>query len=712
MNYNLCRFGTVDSAPVRRARPSLAGGPLFLAAVVGWSTPPAQLRAQEIRDTLTSDAVAQDTVFTLQGVTVNITRPVATSGGSSAVDIPLDSLHVAPAPTLEQVLRTVPLIQIRENSRGEAQPSLRGSDDRQIAVLVDGIPLTLGWDHRTDLSVIPLTAIQDIRLIRGLSSVLYGPNVLGGVISVNVARGSGRRDAPEPLMFTGGVDQTGATQLGGTGGGLLEGGAGQWLIRGGLGHRRRDGDPLSDRLTLESPDQEELLSSDGSLRLNSDMRHFDGFLSARYQGDGGGWLSMGASGYSAERGVPPEVNEDEPRLWRYPEQWRALAAVTGGTGQRTTAWGEGDVEASFGLDAQHNVIDEYATPAYSQIVGGETGDTRTLTARLLGEHTAGDRGQLRASLTYGDVHHDEVLKPEDLRSKYRQRLWSFGAEGDWGVGAAGTTRISAGAVVDGSDTPESGDKPPVGALWDWGARVGASSLVGDGSVLLHGSLSRRTRFPSLRELYSGALGRFLPNPELRPESLLGAELGVTLSGAIGEVQVVGFHHRIEDGIVRISVQTDEGSKRQRVNQDRIRATGLELLATGSLGGLEYSGDLTLQRVRLQEEDGSQARAEYQPDWAGKLALGGGLPWEFQWTAGARFIGQQFCTTTTESGSDTLDVSGALDLGLRRKFPLRGGGTLTNLDLLAAVDNVTDAAYYDQCGLPRPGRRLRLQFRLF
>jgi hypothetical protein len=30
----------------------------------------------------------------------------------------------------------------------------------------------------------------------------------------------------------------------------------------------------------------------------------------------------------------------------------------------------------------------------------------------------------------------------------------------------------------------------------------------------------------------------------------------------------------------------------------------------------------------------------------------------------------------------------------------------------AVDNLTDAASYDQCGLPRPGRMLRAQIRLF
>ena len=34
---------------------------------------------------------------------------------------------------MDQVLRAMPLIQIRQNSRGEMQPALRGSEDRQIA---------------------------------------------------------------------------------------------------------------------------------------------------------------------------------------------------------------------------------------------------------------------------------------------------------------------------------------------------------------------------------------------------------------------------------------------------------------------------------------------------------------------------------------------------------------------------------------------------
>ncbi|MCH8982177.1 site-2 protease family protein, partial [candidate division KSB1 bacterium] len=78
-----------------------------------------------------------------------------------------------------------------------------------IAVLVDGVPLTMGWDHRTDLSIIPLTAARSIHLLRGLSSLLYGPNVLAGVVSVDVARGVERLEAPPAATLSAALDDNG-----------------------------------------------------------------------------------------------------------------------------------------------------------------------------------------------------------------------------------------------------------------------------------------------------------------------------------------------------------------------------------------------------------------------------------------------------------------------------------------------------------------------
>ena len=374
------------------------------------------------------------------------------------------------------------------------------------------------------------------------------------------------------------------------------------------------------------PEERALLSRDGDLRLNSDFRHVDGFVSARYQGLSGAWGSMMASGFDVERGVPPETHEADPRLWRYPDQSRVVAAFSGGTGNRVTGWGEGDLEASLGIDVGSFRIEQFATPEYETVTETEEGDDRTLTLRVLGDHTISHRADVRAAFTYGDVSHSERLSGE-AQKDYRQRLWSLGTEAEWrgddlpGWESLGATRLSVGFAVDGADTPESADKPPLDRLWDWGARLGVSSLTANSTVLLHGGVSRRARFPSLRELYSDALGRFLANPELRPEILTGAEMGLTWDLPLFDLQIVAFHQVLSHGIVRIAVDTPDGPRRQRVNRDRIRSTGLELVATGALGFLEYAGDVTFQQAwQFAEGNDERTRPEYEPNLAARLSL--------------------------------------------------------------------------------------------
>src|SRR5215207_5309403 len=175
---------------------------------------PLALAAQARPDSTRADSTRRDsTARRIEPVVVVGTRSPAAVGGAGAVVVRLDSLHLAPAPSLEQALREMPFVLVRQNSRGEVELSVRGSDSRQAAVLLDGVPLTLGWDHRTDPSLVPLTGVRRLTLVRGLSSLLAGPNTLGGVIEVDLAGGSAGSDAspdasqrPEIALGTG-VDQ-------------------------------------------------------------------------------------------------------------------------------------------------------------------------------------------------------------------------------------------------------------------------------------------------------------------------------------------------------------------------------------------------------------------------------------------------------------------------------------------------------------------------
>ena len=666
---------------------------------------PASIQAQN-----PPDSIPADSVRLLGGLTVSVARPALTTGGSSSVVIDLDSLGSIPAPSMEQVLRSMPLIQIRTNSRGEMQPALRGSEDRQIAIMMDGVPLTIGWDHRTDMSIIPLTAARNVTLVRGLSSILYGPNTLGGVVEVDVARAERRVGSVDPLSVGFSLDETGGTNVSLTGGHLVDDIDDQWVFRGGAGFAERNGVPVSGAARSDPSIRSQFLAAD-ALRLNSDSRRVDGFFTARYRADDGIWSSLSASGYDVERGVPPEAHQDAPRLWRYPEQRRLLAALSAGTGQRMTGFGEGDVEASIGVDLGSTLIEQFDTEAYDLVAETEASDDRVVTARLLAEHTLGARGDVRASATYADVSHDEVLTPGDA-SSYRQRLWSVGLETEVRFGADGRSTVSLGGALDGADTPESGDKPPLDRISDYGARLGVSTLVADG-VLIHGGLSRRSRFPSLRELYSGALGRFEPNPSLRAESLFGSEIGFTATRGGGEVQVVGFHHRLTDGIVRRTVVgADSVGRFQRVNQDEVRSTGLELLVVRTLGAATFNGDLTLQDVKGLAADGSEVELEYEPTVLGKVGVQLPLPAEFQLGGDLRFTGEQRCENPEAGGLQPLDSSTSIDATLRRVFSFGRGGALRRMDVSASLRNLTDAAVFDQCGLPQPGRLAQIQFRIW
>lgn len=678
------------------------------------------------------EASAQDSVAVvhLEGVRVEVPRPTTTTGGTSAVEVSVDSAGVVAAPTMEDFLRRMPLIQIRANSRGEAQPALRGAEDRQIAVLLDGIPLTLGWDHRTDLSVIPLTAVRQMTLLRGLSSMLHGPNVLGGALEFNVARGASRQPAPPPVTGAVSVEPGGGTNATATGGALFERDYSTWVVRGGAAYRNRSGVAVPDEAFRDPSLRVEFLAPrQDAQRLNSDRRQLDGFVSGRYLHRGGAWLSSLVSASTTRRGVPPEAHVSDPRLWRYPRQSRLFATVSGGSGMRTTAWGEGDMEVSIGVDRSVAEIDEFATAAYHTPVNGETGETTTFTGRLLGDHIFPDATEVRSAFTLADVTHTESF-PSGDRFDYEQRLWSLGAEveaegarllgrGGNGLGDGGArtgnggVRVSLGASLDGANTPRSGDKPPLGTMWDWGLRAGATFAAHGGNVRYHAGISRRTRFPSLRELYSGALGRFEPNPGLRPERLIAGEAGVTFDIREAHLQVVGFHHHLYDGIVRSRLVTPDGTRFQRINRDDIRSTGIEMLAAGAWRRLTYGGDLTLQRVRIRDAGAPETdhRAEYEPTIAGNVNLTVEGPSRVAFTGFVHFRGTQFCENVETPALGQLNASATVDLEARRMFRWGSGSLLGRVEGTLGVSNLTDSSVLDQCGLPQPGRTFRAQINL-
>lgn len=68
--------------------------------------------------------------------------------------------------------------------RNESVVYVRGFDLRQVPVFIDGIPVYVPYDGYVDLGRFTTFDLAAIHVDKGFSSVLYGPNTMGGAINL------------------------------------------------------------------------------------------------------------------------------------------------------------------------------------------------------------------------------------------------------------------------------------------------------------------------------------------------------------------------------------------------------------------------------------------------------------------------------------------------------------------------------------------------
>ncbi|MCU0635483.1 MAG: TonB-dependent receptor [Gemmatimonadaceae bacterium] len=677
---------------MRRPRPSFVRRAALLVGLV-----PVALTAQAPSR---ADSSRRDSLRAMSTVTVRAPYAPQVTGSAATVSVRADAVPLMPAaPLLTDVLRRMPFLYVRQNSRGENELSIRGSESRQAAVFFEGVPLTLTWDARTDPTIIPMSGVQRVEYARGLSSILAGPNAIGGVISASLWDEPGTdRDTPRLTRLDVQTDQFGGTRVAGAvGGALVSSDRGTLSARAGGGWRNSPGVARPGSITEPG--------TTDALRLNSDARTVDGFAGARVATARGAYVSGVISAMSADRGVVPELHIRAPRLWRNPSLSRQVVSASAGTGEFRNRVGHGDVEATLGINRGEVEIAAYADRSYARVTDRERGTDRTITTRVIADHTLfGERAVVRASYTRADTRYDEVLGLVALpATRFAQVLESYGAEVDVKPGTFVT--LTGGLVSDHARTPRAGGRTAQPNTDGLGWRAGATWLLPTAGLRLHASASERKRFPALRELYSGALDRFAPNPSLRPETFRGAEGGATLTRGRVEGQVVAFTSRTDDAVIRI---TRPDRRFQRVNRDRFSTTGVELLGAVAIGPLQLRADATLQDATITDKtltSNAEREPENLPMHFGSFNVLSRLPWRSEGFARARYIGASSCLNPDTNRRDRQGAATAIDLGVERHWSLPGW--TQRLRALVAVDNVGDRAVFDQCGLPQPGRTWRI-----
>jgi len=91
---------------------------------------------------------------------------------------------------LSEAIRYAPGVVVSSGDKSVYTLKLRGMDAKRIALLIDGIPVYEPYYSTFDLKTISTGGIDSLQITKGPSSVLYGPNTLGGIVNVITKRPS------------------------------------------------------------------------------------------------------------------------------------------------------------------------------------------------------------------------------------------------------------------------------------------------------------------------------------------------------------------------------------------------------------------------------------------------------------------------------------------------------------------------------------------
>lgn len=474
----------------------------------------------------------------------------------SAVTLDMEQLQISPG--LDESLRQVPGLSLfRRNSSLSANPTVQGVSLRSIAgsgagralVTLDGVPQNDPFGGWVIWSSLPAEDIQSAEIVRGAGAGPYGAGALTGVIQLN------ERDLAGALIDAEGgsldqqriagsaVRQEGDVTLGASGSYQKSGG---WI-------------PVDPAQRGAADDKVSLEASSLSGRVAAEIMPAT-LLALRL----GVYDERRAAGtvdsYSEARGVTGSATLASPES---PDAlgWRAQMWF------RDTDF----INAASAIAAKRVSAspsdDEYATPALGWGGNAALRGTFGLIDWEAGADARFNEGEARENFSYsaGTFHTSRFSGGRGFvgglyaegASRFDGFLVTLGVRiDDWrdSGGHVLERSLATGAVTFQDEFTSRGGTIPT-------ARAGIRKDIGDG-LYIRTAGYEGFRAPSLNELYRPfrMQNNFTEaNPNLVPERLYGAEIGI--GGAEGPItwDVTGFWNRLSDAISNVTIGTGPGS---------------------------------------------------------------------------------------------------------------------------------------------------------
>jgi iron complex outermembrane receptor protein len=460
---------------------------------------------------------------------------------------------------LTEILATAPGTYVSSGAKSEWGVKLRGLGTNRITLLYDGIPVYEPYYNSFDVKAFTADQVDSIKVVKGASSILYGPNTMGGIVDV-----LSKRPATDQFMLR--LDYGARNTYGIYANGALR--SKRFLFTGSAFREASDGFNWVNNGKSE-------------LRLNSNYERFNLGGKLYFYPGGGSELMAEVNYYNAEYGIPTATDFYKKQYWRF-KDWQRLMANLGGS---FPIFAGGYVKARMYYVTHYNVLDAYKNDQFSALQWESTYDNYALGAFVLGMVPLGGKHQLQASASYRD---DDVSTQSDVSKPwehYEHKIFSLGLEDHFRVSEK--VELMAGASLDHLQKQDGENKTTLNPIL--GLKYNPREFID-----LHLTLSQKSHFPSMKNLYSTPENG--GNPDLRDEIGTNVEFGFTydrkwfVSGAV-------FYNFIRD---MIESRINADFIKQNINVARAEILGFELEARKAFGPVSVSASYTFLDTRNQE----------------------------------------------------------------------------------------------------------------
>ncbi len=571
-------------------------------------------------------------------------------------------------------------VNISTNVRNEKMVYLRGFDARQAPLFIDGMPVYVPYDGYVDFNRFTTADLAAIQVAKGFSSIVYGPNTLGGAINLVSRKPTKAMEGDVRIGFGSGNDRQASANVGSR--------QGMWYLQAGLSYAESDYFPLSSSFTPTA-------TENGGHRENSYRK--DDKVSFKI-----GLLPNASDEYvlsyykqNGEKGQPPSTYPASARYWQWP-YWdkESLSLAT-----KTAISSTEVVKFKWYLDKYGNGLNMFSNATYTVLPasGISTYDDRTHGGSIEIDSTRIANNEIKLIAHYkvdSHIARDAALKPTE---SFRDTLISWGAEDNiqlspqllLSLGIA-SHQLRPQEVFKTTSTYQlpsvkHANNAQAGLFYDYSSGTRFYFTVAD-----------KSRLPTLKDRYSARLGSFIENPGLRSESSLNYEVGyqgTPWTGARAEAAI--FHSEIKDKIQSIYVATvgtscTSTTKCQMVNIGRVQSSGVELsLISPVTAWLDVGGNYTYTNLK----NDSDPKVKITDIPTSKLTL----------NATARPTANTELIAFIESAgsrwaSNTVRLDGYTTLNVKAVYR-----PLPAITTEAGVTNLTDRNYSLADGFPNPGR---------